>query len=49
MLDAAFFDAADELFGKPTFHDVGEGELEDDLWLYEYRPRRRSEDKGSID
>ena len=41
MLDATFFDAADELFGDPTQHTV-EGELEDELWLYEYR-RRRSE------
>ena len=44
MLDATFFEAADELFGDPTQHAV-DGELEDELWLYEYRRRKEGADE----
>ena len=37
IADTPFFEAVDEMFpGDPTQHAV-EGELEDELWLFEYR------------
>lgn len=38
LADAPFFEATEAFFGNPTRHSVG-GELDDELWLFEYAPK----------
>lgn len=44
LADATFFEATEALFGDPTRHSVG-GELDDELWLFEYAPKEEEDER----